>query len=57
MSFKGDVVAEDWRSAVISPLYECKGERTECRIIGVLACSAWLEKYKEDINRKSPKSE
>ena len=22
---------EDWRAAVIAPLYNCKGERTECR--------------------------
>ena len=22
---------EDWRSAVIVPLYKCKGERTDCK--------------------------
>ena len=27
---KSGVVPEDWRSAVIIPLYKGKGERTEC---------------------------
>ena len=30
MAFESDVVPEDWRSAVIVPLYKGKGERTEC---------------------------
>ena len=30
MAFESDVVPEDWRSAVIIPLYKGKGERTEC---------------------------
>ena len=30
MAFKSGVVPEDWRSAVIIPLYKGKGERTEC---------------------------
>ena len=31
MSFESGVVPDDWRSAVIVPLYEGKGERTECK--------------------------
>ena len=31
MAFESDVVLEDWRSAVIVPLYKGKGERTECK--------------------------
>ena len=30
MTFGNGVVAEDWRSAMIAPLYKGKGERTEC---------------------------
>ena len=30
MTFESCVVPEDWRSAVIVPLYRGKGERTEC---------------------------
>ena len=30
MAFESGVVPEDWRSAVIIPLYKGKGERTEC---------------------------
>ena len=30
MSFESGVVPEDWRSAVIVPLYKGKGERKEC---------------------------
>ena len=30
MAFESGVVPEDWRSAVIVPLYKGKGERTEC---------------------------
>ena len=30
MVFESGVVPEDWRSAVIVPLYKGKGERTEC---------------------------
>ena len=29
-AFESCVVPEDWRSAVIVPLYKVKGERTEC---------------------------
>ena len=29
MPFESGVVPEDWRSAVIFPLYKVKGERTE----------------------------
>ena len=31
MVFESSVVPEDWRSAVIVPLYKGKGERTECK--------------------------
>ena len=30
MAFERGVVPENWRSAVIVPLYKGKGERTEC---------------------------
>ena len=31
MAFESGVVPEDWRSAVIVPLYKGKRERTECK--------------------------
>ena len=31
MAFEISVVAEDWRSALIVPLYKGKGERNECK--------------------------
>ena len=31
MAFESGVVSEDWRFAVIVPLYKVKGERTECK--------------------------
>ena len=31
MAFESAVVPEDWRYAVIVPLYKGKGERTECK--------------------------
>ena len=40
MAFESEVVPEDWRSAMIVPLYKGKVERI---IIEVLACLAWLE--------------
>ena len=30
IAFESGVVPEDWRSAVVIPLYKGKGERTEC---------------------------
>ena len=30
MAFESGVVPEDWRSAVIVPLYKGKGEKAEC---------------------------
>ena len=30
MACESGVVSEDWRSAVVVPLYKCKGERIEC---------------------------
>ena len=31
MAFESGGVPEDWKSAVIVPLYKRKGERTECK--------------------------
>ena len=31
MASESGVAPEDWRSAVIVPLYKCKGEKTECK--------------------------
>ena len=31
MAFESGVVPEDWRSAVIVPLYKGKGERNKCK--------------------------
>ena len=31
MAFESGVVPEDWRSAVIVPLYKGKGEKSECK--------------------------
>ena len=31
MAFESCIVPEDWRSAVIVPLYKGKGERTKCK--------------------------
>ena len=39
MAFNSGVVPEDWRSAMINPLYKGKGERMECsnyRVITLL---------------------
>ena len=30
MAFESGLMPEDWRSAVIVPLYKSKGEKTEC---------------------------
>ena len=32
LDLESGVVAENWRSAVIVPLYKGKGERTECKL-------------------------
>ena len=34
MAFENGIIPEDWRSAVIAPLYKDKGERTECKNYG-----------------------
>ena len=34
MAYEGGVVPEDWRSAVIIPLYMGKGGRNECKNYG-----------------------
>ena len=36
MAFESGVVPEDWRSAVIVPLYKGKGERTQCKNYSLL---------------------
>ena len=47
MSFASGV-PEDWRSAVIVPLYRGKGERTECKnykgisLLNMVGKSMWL---------------
>ena len=39
MVFESGVVLEDWRSAMIVPLYKGKGERTDCSIYrGISLC-------------------
>ena len=37
MTFESGVVNEEWRSAVIGPLYKGKGERTECKNYRVIS--------------------
>ena len=44
MAFESGVVAEDWRSIVIVPLYKSKGERTECKNYRGISL-VWLEKH------------
>ena len=34
MTFESGGVPEDWRSAVIVPLYKGKGEKSECKSYG-----------------------
>ena len=38
MAFESGVLPEDWRSAVIVPLYKGKERGLNVRIIGVLTC-------------------
>ena len=38
VAFESGVLSEDWSSAVIVPLYNGQGERTELRTIDLLAC-------------------
>ena len=45
MAFESSAVPEDWRSAVIVPLYNVKGERTECKNFRGISMLVWLEKY------------
>ena len=44
MTFESGVVPEDWRSAVIVPLYNCKGERTECKNYRDISLLSVMEK-------------
>ena len=45
MAFESGVVPGDWRSALIVPLYNDKGERTECKKYRRISLLVWLEKY------------
>ena len=36
MAFESGGGLEDWRSAVIIPLYKDKGEKTECSLLGMV---------------------
>ena len=36
MAFESGVVLEEWKSAMIVPLYKGKGERTECSNYGYI---------------------
>ena len=51
MAFESVVVPEDWRSAVIVPLYKGKGERTECSNYTLVKCG-W-ENICRDPSRQS----
>ena len=44
MAFESGVMLEEWRSAVIVPLYKCKGERTECSNYGGISLLSVVEK-------------
>ena len=55
MAFESRVVPEDWRSAVILPLYKGKGERAECRNFRGMILSSMVEKsICGNISRQSP---
>ena len=45
MAFESGVVPENWRSAVIVPLYKGKGERTECKNYRGISLSVVEKKY------------
>ena len=45
MVFESGVGPEDWRSAVIIPLYKGKGERNECKNYRSISLLSVLEKY------------
>ena len=38
MAFESGVVLKDWRSALIVPLYNGKGERAECKSYRGISC-------------------
>ena len=44
MDFESGVVPEDWRSAVIVPVYKDKGERNECKNYRGISFSSVVEK-------------
>ena len=43
MAFESVVVHEDWRFAMVVPMYKTRGKNV--RMVEVLACQVWLEKY------------
>ena len=45
MTFESGVVPEDWRSAVILPLYKGKGEKTECMNYSGISFLSVVGKY------------
>ena len=44
MAFEICVIPEDWRSAVIVPLYKGKGDRTECKHYRGISLLMWVKK-------------
>ena len=51
MAFESGVVPEDWRSAVIIPLYMGKGERAECKNYSDISLLSVFQKIYEDLSR------
>ena len=45
MTFESSTVLEDWRSAVIVPLYKGKGERMEYRYYRYISLLSMVKKY------------
>ena len=45
MPFESGVVTEEWRFAVIVPLYKDKGESTECKNYRSISLLGVVEKY------------
>ena len=45
MAFESGVMPEDWRAAVIVPLHQGKGERTECSNYRGIRLLSVAEKY------------
>ena len=45
MTFASGVVLEDWMSAVIVPLYNCKGEKNKCKNYRGISLLSAIGKY------------